>query len=404
MSEHSLAADLDRALAGEPAGDEAQALAALLVAAAAPSSFQVDAGEVEDALARARRVPRRRRRHAVRIAAVAAAAAGAALLLFPHTAGYGVQARAAVAVDATYFVDAKIVSAQPRLFPATEVTGFVDGRRGRAHVEIYSETVGVVAETVLHPNGRVDRWLAATNTTTIAPSCDVLPGGCGETLDPIGLYVRSVQNSRARVSKADGGYVLRLRVGRIEQVVRVSGVTYLPRSIEWRQDGRLVATIRFTLLQRQRSTPGGEEYRLSPHPGARVVQLTRGGRLIRIERITPTVPSAGLRWLGPVYHGARARVDAVRLTGGRATRITYGRIVVWNYGTVVPPPVLQRPDFGEKVFAAPGGHVVHAYFGPGRAQVALISFADRNVAIVSTAGDNIDVVRAVQSLTRRGSP
>ena len=138
MSERLLAAELERALVGGPAGDEARALAALLVAAADPSTFEIARADVDAALARTTAPARRRFTRPFRIGAIAAAAAAAAALFFPHGAGQGVQARAAVAVDATYFVNADVVPARPGLFPATEVTGYVDGRHGRAHMDVFS--------------------------------------------------------------------------------------------------------------------------------------------------------------------------------------------------------------------------------------------------------------------------
>ena len=404
MSDRALAADLERALAGAPAGDEARALAALLVAAAEPSSFDVASTEVEAALSRATPATSRRRfTRPLRVGAVVAVTVVAAALFFPHTAGQGVQARAAVAVDATYFVNADVVPIRPGLFPATQVTGYVDGRRGRAHMEVLSHTGTPVAETVLRANGSIERWLARTNTTVVAPSCEALPGGCGETFDPLGLYVRSVESSHAEVHRVGDEYELKLAAGRVEQVVRVSAKTYLPRQIEWRQEGRLVATIRFTMLQRSRAR-SATEWSLAPHPGAKVVELTADGRHVRIESVAPVQPSPGIRWLGPRYGGARAKVETVTLTGGTATRITYGRLIVWNYSSVTPPSVLEGRSPAEKVFALPGGAIVHAYFGMEARQVAVVTYGAASVGIVSTTGDHVDVVRAAQHLTRPGSP
>lgn len=403
MSERLLAAELERALVGGPAGDEARALAALLVAAADPSTFEIARADVDAALARTTAPARRRFTRPFRIGAIAAAAAAAAALFFPHGAGQGVQARAAVAVDATYFVNADVVPARPGLFPATEVTGYVDGRHGRAHMDVFSHTGAPVAETVLRANGSVERWLARTNTIVVAPSCEALPGGCGETFDPLGLYVRSVESSRAVVHRVGGEYELTLAAGRVEQVVRVSASTYLPRRIEWRQDGRLVATIRFTVLQPS-SARSASEWSLSPHTGAKVVELTAAGRRVRIERVAPARPSPAMRWLGASYDGVRATVEEVTLTGGTATRITYGRLTVWNYRTVAPPSVFEGRGAAEKVFALPGGAIVHAYFGIESRQVAVVNYGVENTAIVSTTGDHVDVVRAAQKLTRPGSP
>jgi hypothetical protein len=404
MSDRALAADLDRALAGAAAGDEARALAALLVAAAEPGSFDVSGAQVEAALSRVT-PSRARRRHArpVRLAIVAVALAAGAALFFPHRAGQSVQARAAVAVDRTYFVAADITPARPGLFPATKVSGYVDGRFGRARMDVLSPTGTTIAETLLRSNGTVERWLARTNTIVVAPSCEVLPGGCGETFDPLGLYVRSVERGHAEVRRIGSEYELTLAAGRVEQVVRLSASTYLPRRIEWRQHGRLVATIRFLMLQR--SLPrSAEEWRLSAHEGARVIELTSDGRPVRIEAVRPARPTHAMRWLGSSYQGVRARVERVRLTGGTATRVRYGKLTVWNYGPVTPPSVLEGRGPAVKVFSIPGGAIVHAYFGLSTRQVAVVSYGAENVAVVSTSGDNVDVVRAAQSLTRPGSP
>jgi len=98
-------------------------------------------------------------------------------------------------------------------------------------------------------------------------------------------------------------------------------------------------------------------------------------------------------------------VDDVTLTGGRATRILYGRLAVWNYRRIIPPQVIRARGSAVKVFALPSGAMVHVYYGGGSVQVAEVSYGgETNAAVVSPEGDNVDVVRAVQLLTRRGSP
>jgi hypothetical protein len=135
-----------------------------------------------------------------------------------------------------------------------------------------------------------------------------------------------------------------------------------------------------------------------------VVEVTLNGRRVRIERVTPAQPSSAIRWLGPSFGGAQAKVEKVTLTGGTATRITYGRLVVWNYGAVAPPAVLEGRGPAEKVFALPGGAIVHAFFGVEERQVAVVTYGTDNVGIVSTTGDHVDVVRAAQKLRRPESP
>jgi hypothetical protein len=391
-----LALDLDRALAGEEAGDEARALAALLVAAAEPARFDVTDEELEHALRGVRPAARmRRRRRLLPVVGFATAVAAATVVAWlVRTPGSDVQAKAARALNGTFFVVEEVRSG---LFPATDVSGYVDGRTGRAHLRVSRTTGGFVAETVLHPDGTVERWLARSNTTTYAPSCTVLPGGCAEALDPLDLYLRAVD--RAHVRRLAGAYELTIRADRVEQVVTVDARTFLPRRIEWRQDGRRVSVTRFVALERQRRPVRPEAWALSGHPGARVVQLTSHGERVRVLSVRPSRVTPGARWLGPRYDGRAARVEEVQLTGGSAVRIAYGPLVVWNYTTVVPPAVLQLRGTPAKIFQIPGG-IVHASFAAGGGVVADASFADGNTAVLSRQGEKIDTIRAVQQLRR----
>jgi hypothetical protein len=401
--EQALALELDRALAGEEAADEARELAALLVAAAEPARVPVSDAEVERSLARVRLPAGRRRNHrrfAIPALAVAAAVA-AALVLVLRVPGTDVQARAARAVDAIFFVVETVRPAQPGLFPPTDISGYVDGRTGRAHVH-----TGIAGETVVAADGRVERWSAAGNVLTYAPSCTALPGGCSEALDPLDLYVRTVEAPGVETRRTAAGYELRIRSGRVEQTILVDRSTYLPRHIEWRQAGRLVSRTTFVALERQRKPLTPDAWTMSPHPGARIVELAARGRRVRVLSVQPVRPPAGLRWLGPIHDGYHARVDEVRLTGGRAIRIVYGPLVVWDYDRVAPPAALHGRSGPAKVFQV-GQALVHVYFGPGESQVAVASFAHGTVAVVSRSGDKIDAIRAVEHLLtvkRPGSP
>ena len=225
--EQLLAVELDRALAGEDAGDEARALAALLVAAAEPARFVVSGGEIERALQGVRPSPRVRRRvlPVLGLAVVVAAVVVAAWIV--RTPGSEVQAKAARALAGTFFVVEEVRSG---LFPATDVSGYVDGRTGRAHVRVSRTGGGLGSETVLRTDGSVVRWLARSNTTTYAPSCNELPGGCAEALDPLDLYLRTVDG--AHVRRLAGAYELTIHGDRVDQLVTVDARTFLPRRIE----------------------------------------------------------------------------------------------------------------------------------------------------------------------------
>ena len=395
--EQILALDLDRALAGEDAGDEARELAALLVAAAEPARLRITDEELEHALRTVEPMHSSpsRRRLLPALALAAAVVVAAALAWLARTPGSEVQARAARALDATFFVLEEVRSPG---FPATDISGYVDGRTGRAHLRVSrSGAGGLAAETVVQADGTVQRWLAASNTTTYAQSCDALPGGCAEALDPLDLYLQTLRHAHVRTLA--GAYELTIRSGKVEQVVTVDRRTYLPRRIEWRQGGRRLSVTRFVALERQRAAVGAEVWALSEHRGAKVVQLTAKGERVRVLSIRPAPLPRGARWLGPSYEGHPARVDRIELTGGSAVRIRYGPLVVWDYETIVPPAALALRGVSAKVFPIPGG-VVHAFFAADGGVVADASFADGNVAVASSEGDKIDTIRAVQHLVR----
>ena len=396
--ERGLAQELDRALAGEDVGNEARELAALLVAVVEPARFDVPDAELERALLAALPV-RRARRRPLRALVLAAAVTGVvAATWLARTPGVDVQAQAARALDATFFVVEQVRPAHRGLFPVTDISGFIDGRTGRAHMRLSSAS-GLSAETLVRADGRVERWVAGTGTISFASSCAALPGGCDEALDPLTLYLRTVEGGAATTARVGSDYVLTIRGAHVEERVTVDGRTYLPRRIEWRQDGRLVSTASFLALERQRVPLSPDTWSLEPHSGARIVQFDQAGRRVRVLTVRPGRIRPGVRWLGPSYSGYRAQVSVVSLTGGQAIRIAYGPLVVWDYRTVVPPAVLQARNAPAKVFAIPGG-IVHAYFGLGDTVVADASFGSESTAVVSTEGQKVDALRAVQALHR----
>jgi hypothetical protein len=399
--ERALAVELDRALDGGTADAEMRELARLLIAAAEPTQFEIAEDELDRGLRRIQLRSGRRRWPVVAVAATALVAGTAVWLA--RAPAVAVQARAARAVDATFFVVEQVRAARPGAFPTTDIAGYVDGRRGRAHLRV-STRFGLVAETLLKADGTLQRWTRATNTLTIAPSCRELTAACTDLLDPFALYVRALDDGDVVSTTAGDTYRLAIVRGRLEETVVVDRNSFLPRRIEWRQDGRLFSTTRFLALERQHSAVSDDAWTMSEHPGARVVQLTRDGRPVRVLAIRPGTMTRDLRWLGATYEGATAKVAEVDLTGGHATRISYGPIVVWNYRHAIPPPVIQSRALPAKLFGTRGGGIVHAYFGRNGTAVADASFGDRNVAVVSSSGDKIAAVRAVQFLRRPGSP
>jgi hypothetical protein len=189
--ERALAIELDRALDGGTADVEMRELATLLMAAAEPTQFEIPEEELDRGLRRVQLRPRRRRWPVVAVAATALVAGTAVWLT--RAPAVAVQARAARAVDATFFVVEQVRAARPGAFPTTDIAGYVDGRHGRAHIRVSTRS-GLVAETLLKPDGTVERWTRATNTLTIAPSCRELTATCTDLLDPFALYVRALED------------------------------------------------------------------------------------------------------------------------------------------------------------------------------------------------------------------
>jgi hypothetical protein len=400
MPDSALALELDRALAGEDAAEEARELAALLVAAAAPARFDVEEAEVEAGLARVRpprRAPvRRRRRLAVAFAAALALAAAAALVL--RTPTEDVEAKAAAALDRTYFVVEDVRPARPGLFRPTVVAGTVDPRRGLGHWTA-SSGGDVLTETRVEGD-RVTRWDAASNTVTFAESCSALASGCADVLDPVELYRRTLGSGTGEIRKVGDDWELTLGGGRrVEQVVTVDGKTYLPTRIEWRDDGRPVSIVRIVTLDRD-TRADQAAFALQPHPGARVRHLDAAGKPVRVESARAVEVPRGALWLGPTWRGYPARAEEVRFNAGTALRIRYGPTTVWNYDEVVPPAVAAAQTGFAKTATLPRGIVARIYFSDRGAIVSDVEWQGRRAAIVTAAGGKEDVVGAAESLTR----
>jgi hypothetical protein len=396
--ERALALELDRALAGEDAGVEARELAHLLALAAEPARFEVADDEVERALARARpRVARRphtaRPRLVLAFAAALVLAAAAALVL--RTPGNDVNAKAARALEHTFFVVEEIRPAQPGLFPPTTSSGYIDPRSGRGHWRVTSG--GKLVSETLVDGSRVERYDAADNTLTVAPSCSAFAAGCADVLDPLELYRRALDSGNVAIEKDGDDWRLTLRgVADVEQVVTVDGRTYLPRRIEWREHGRPVSTVSIVTLDRDES-PADEQFTMDAHPDAHVRQLTANGGAVRVLSQEPAAVPADAYWLGESYDGQPADALSVKTTAGEALRIAYGDLVVWNYDTYLPPEVVAATTGFAKVFPLPRGvGVVRSYFNRRGLVVADVEIEGRRVALVGP--EKTDIVRAAEAL------
>jgi hypothetical protein len=323
------------------------------------------------------------------------AAAVAALVL--RTPSEDVEAKAAGALDRTYYVVERVRPARPGLFKPTDVAGTFDPRRGLGHWTVSSN--GEVEVETRVDGDRLARYDAATNTVTFADSCRAFASGCAEVLDPVELYRRTLGSGSREIRKVDGGWRLTLRGRRVEQVVDINGKTYLPTRIEWRDDGRPVSIIQVVTLDRHVQSRV-DDFVLQPHPGARVRHLTATGAPVKLEGRRVVRTPRGALWLGPTWQGIPARAEEVRFNAGRALRIAYGPIVVWNYDRFVPPEVAAgRIGFAKTLPLARGG-VARLYFTEQGAVVADVERRDRRAAVVSGAQGKIDIFRAAEALRR----
>jgi hypothetical protein len=121
----------------------------------------------------------------------------------------------------------------------------------------------------------------------------------------------------------------------------------------------------------------------------RVVQRVAPGTGLRKlgERVVPQREARALRpplqWVGAQYNGRLAGpVHEVRWNAGRAYRIRYGELTLWNYGRVVPPSILASKFVPAKTIPLGDGRIVRFYIGTSGRLVAELEGADRSVAIV----------------------
>jgi hypothetical protein len=326
-------------------------------------------------------------------AAAAAAAAGAPA----STTADGVPAQAARAIAHTFYTVAEIRPARPGLFAPTTSSGYLDPARGRGHWHVTSDGK-LVSETVVE-GARVKRYDAADDTLTVASSCRAFASGCAEVLDPVDVYRRALTSGADATEQAGADWRLTLRgVADVEQIVTVDGTTYLPKSIEWRENGAPVSTVRIATLERQAGFDR-EKFRLDAHPGARVRLLTANGEPVRVLSRRATAVPRGAYWLGPSYQGRAARGIDVRTTAGRALRVEYGPIAVWNYDDYLPPQIVAATTGFAKTFLLPqGGGVARTYFNVQGLVVADVEIGGRRVALVSPG--KVDIFNAVRQLRK----
>ncbi len=379
--ERALARMLADALDGrEPPSGELRAIVRVLEAAAAEARFEV-AGEVtEGALRAARPRPRARRRPWQAAALAAAVVAAAAVIVLAGPFGSGpradvrAQALAALGGRGTVLrVVEQIAPGPAGGFPASTRTAWIDAARHRA-AWVQRTRSGIVVDETLVEGGRITRYDPATRSAVVARSCAALATGCASAVDPIAVYRRALTRLAASESqtltfRGRPAYRFTLPVqrlpdaARIAQVVTVDAGTLLPERIEWRvrrPGGRpraeAVIDIREARVTgRDLAPPNAFAIVLPPHTA--VTELRARGRPVRLKgaRRLSLARARALRpaieWLGPRFGGHRlGPIELLRYGDGTAVRLRYGPLVVWNYGPVIPPPLLSTVGVPVKQF------------------------------------------------------
>jgi hypothetical protein len=429
--ERDTARRLARVLDGAETGDvELEAVARLLRDVAAAARVDVSAAEVEEALGEARRrgpasPPRRVGRREVGFGlGVAVAVAAALLLVLPFASGpvtVDVQARALSALGGGGNVLRMVEIVRPgpsASFPASVRTGWLDPSHDRQR---WTQTVGgrIVAETLVD-RGRVTRYDRATRTATVAASCAALASGCAEATDPVAFYRRALVAARAAPAQevtVAGRRLYRFRLPvqrlpdavRIVQVVSIDAATFRPVRIEWRERTRggreqtaAVITVRAIDVVPPDGAPPNALTLLLPR-GTHVTQLAAPATPVRLlgSRRISLAEARRLRpaplWLGRRYAGYRlTAVTLLRYTGGTALRLRYGPFTVWNYGRVVPPPLIGA---ALPVKTAPFGSTVARFYASRRGR--LVGELDRRggtTALVAPQRTKEDIFAAVAEL------
>jgi hypothetical protein len=432
--------DDDRAIArmladaldgGEPPTDELRAIVQVLEAAAAEARLDVPAQETEQALRAARPAPRARRRIWPAAAAAVAVVAAAAALLLAGPFGSGpatdVQAQALAALggrgSVLEVVERVAPGPQGGFAPSTR-TGWIDPARGRA-AWVQRAADGVVLDRTVVERGRITRYDPATHTAVVAPSCAALATGCATAVDPIAVYRRALTRLAAteteRVTfRGRPAYRFALPAqrladtARVAQVVTVDARTLLPERIEWRvrrPDGRPYAAAVIDIT-RAVVTPRG----LAPQnafgavlpPGTAVTELAARGRPLRLtgSRRLSVAQARSVRpvvdWLGRRFAGHRLRaIELLRYGDGTAVRLRYGPLLVWNYGPVIPPPLLGI-TVGVPVKQFPIGSRTARLYGTVSGGIAIeVDRPGGTVAITSTgSGPAFTAAGRLRPITR----
>jgi hypothetical protein len=418
VPERALAEQLARALDGEHTGlEEADRLALLLRTAADPYKVDVDAQTTERAaagLARAAPAARRLRGPIAAVALVAAAAA--AFVLLPRSApGIDVEAQAAVAIDRTG-PTYRVVSITHA--PGAGVLRRIQwtGAAGRTRVQVLAN--GRLIEDLLRePGGRVLDYQGRLHRVVIAPSCAALAGMCSELADPVSFYRARLQSAEATAVTAvrffgRSAYRFTLpaqalggETTRISQVVTVDATTFLPRRIVWLEQAggstHVVAVIDVRSIAP--ISPDSQAMQRMTAPRATpVVQVDAVGRTLgpaSVRAVTPAQAAARFPhgfWLGRSFHGLRLTRLREYSWGraGAALRLDYGPLVLWNFSTVIPHPLVEGRLLPGKELAT-GATSTRFYVSSSGRLVAERDFAGGSIAVIAPELRKLDMFQAV---------
>lgn len=424
-----LARRLADALDGSARPDaELAAIVSVLEAAAAHARIDVAADETERALAAARpaeRVARPRRRRPAAFAAVALVfvVASAIVLAWPFggasTRDVQAQALAALGGNGSVLeVVERITPGPAGGFAASTRTGWIDPARGLARWT-QRTAAGTVVDETLDRRGRITRYDPATRSAVVAASCRGLATGCAAAVDPIAVYRRALLRVAATSAvtvtfHGRSAYRFDLPVTRladatrIAQVVTLDARTLLPKRIAWRAatgsgPARTIAVIRFgamSVMRRDLAPP--DAFTLALPRATALTQVGASGRPVRLlsaARISVARARSlrpALLWLGP--RDRRFPLTAItlyRYDAGIAVLVRYGPVHVWNYGPVIPPPLLgdltvpvkQFPVAGRtaRLYGTTGGALAVEVDRPG-GTVAIVVAARRSGAAINALG------------------
>lgn len=424
--ERELAARLARVLDGQERGqDEVAALVTLLERATEPARFEVAEDIVERELARVRpcargevRAPRGAPRLALAFGAIAAAAVALLVFTFVRLPGVDVEGRALAALggDGTVLkIEERIDAAVPGTFRASTRTVWLDPSRGLARWSQIAQNLRV-EETLVEP-GRIVRYLPEQNLVVVGSSCRAFASGCADAVDPVAFYRRALEGAGTVRSKRERSvYRLTLPLQelpdavRVEQRVTIDATTFLPTSIEWREQrpgGQIHTVSRVVIESIERIPRGGlvqDVFQLQVPPNVRVEQRTASREPIKTPVVTRLSLAAARRirppllWFGREHPYRPLRsIEKLQYAEGAAYRLRYGGVTVWNYAGVVPPELLSSRFGGPGKTIPVGDDVVH-FYSAGARLVAELDRAGRSVAVVAPEYVKEDLIAALQLL------